>query len=164
MDTKIFEKIPAQDDESARQLGEELAAGGSATVKQLIELIGDEFGDPKGVKAKYALHGLTHYASRPGADAERREVAQTLAGELSADHSDELKAFIVRQLQFCGRPEEVPDLAKLLSSDRLCNPATHALAAIGGQTALEVLRDALPKAEGPRRAAISQAIEFISHN
>ena len=164
MNTEIFEKIPAQDSESARQLGEELAAGGAATVKQLIELVGDEFGDPKGAKPKYALHGLTHYVSRPGADAQRRTVAQTLAEELSADHSDELKVFIVRQLQLCGGAEEVPTLAKHLSSDFLCNPATQALAAIGGQKALTALRGALPTDEGSRKVAISQAIEFISRN
>lgn len=159
---EILEKLPAEDYEAARQVCEKLIDGGPAVIGQLVGMVGDEFGDPGGAKPKYALHGLASYASRPGADAQRKLLAETLAGQLSADHSDELKAFIVRQLQLCGRPEEVPALAGLLSSDRLCNPATQALAAIGGDRALKALRDALPKAEGSRRAAIGQAVEILS--
>ena len=162
MNTNPLENIPAQDNESARKLGEDLAASNPATLRRWIELVGDDFGDPSGTKSKYALHGLTHYVSRPGAEADRKRFAQTLAEELSADHSDELKAFLVRQLQMCGRSAEVPALAKLLSSNRLCNPASQALASIGGSLALKSLRDALSSAEGWRRAAISHAIAFIS--
>jgi len=158
----VLEKIPADDYETAGRLCTTLLAGGPSVVKELVNLVGDEFGDPNGVKPKYALHGLAHYASRPGAGEARKMLAETLAGELSAKHSDELKAFIVRQLQLCGQPEEVPALATLLASDRLCNPATQALLAISGPAALKALRDALPTAEGPRRVAISQAVEILS--
>ncbi len=158
----VLEKIPADDYETAGRLCTTLLAGGPDVVKELVNRVGDEFGDPSGVKPKYALHGLAHYASRPGAGQARKMFAETLAGELAAEHSEELKAFIVRQLQLCGRPEEVPALATLLSSNRLCNAASQALLAIGGPAALKALRDALPKAEGPRRVAISQAIELIS--
>jgi hypothetical protein len=65
-------------------------------------------------------------------------------------------------LQLCGRPDEVPALAKLLDSDRLCNPATQALVAIGGDAALEALRDAQPKAEGERKVAVDQAVAILS--
>lgn len=159
---EILEKLPADDYRTAGQLCERLLAGGPAAMEKLVAMVGDEFGNPEGVKPKYALHGLAHYASRPGAEQHRKLLAETLAKELSADHSDELKAFLVRQLQLCGRPEEVPALAKLLDSDRLCNPATQALAAIGGDRALRALREALPKAEGSRKTAISQAAEVLS--
>ena len=159
---EILEKLPAEDYETAGRLCERLLAGGAATIEQLVGMVGDEFGDPKGVKPKYALHGLANYASRPGAGQQRKLLAETLAKQLSADHSDELKAFIVRQLQLCGRPEEVPALAKLLSSDRLCNPAIQALSAIGGEKALKALRDALPKATGSRRLTMSRTVEILS--
>lgn len=159
---EILEKIPSENYETAHQLCEKLLDGGPATIEQLVGMVGDEFGDPDGAKPKYALHGLASYASRGGADEQRELLAVTLAGRLSADHSDELKAFLVRQLQLCGRPEEVPALARLLSSDRLCNPVTQALVAIGGDEALRALRDALPGAEGSRRVAISQAVEILS--
>jgi len=162
MNTEIFEKIPAESYEAAQQIGKELVAGGSATVVELVGLVGDEFGDPNGVKPKYALHALVIYASRGGAENERKMVAQALAGQLAAGHSDELKAFILRQLQLCGRPEEVPALAALLGDDRLCEPATQALLAIGGQRALSALRAAMPNAEGKRQVTIGQAVKILS--
>ena len=158
----VLDQLPADDYETAGKACTALLDGGPAVVKELVGLVGDEFGDPNGVKPKYALHGLAHYASRPGAEKSRAMLAETLAAELTAKHSDELKAFIVRQLQLCGRTEEIPALAGLLTSDGLCNPATQALVAIGGPAAVKALRDALPKAEGPRRVAISQAIELLS--
>jgi hypothetical protein len=88
-------------------------------------------------------------------------ITEALAGELDGDHSGELKAFIVRQLQLCGRPDEVPALARLLPSDRLCAPAAQALIAIGGDGALAALREALPKAEGKRELAIHQAVGIL---
>jgi len=159
---EILERLPADDYETAGRLCERLLAGGPAVIERLVEMVGDEFGDPNGVKPKYALHGLASYASRPGADGQRKLLAETLAEQLAVDHSDELKAFLVRQLQLCGRPEEVPALAKLLASDRLCNPATQAMLAIGGREALTALRDALPTAGGSREVAIRQAVEILS--
>lgn len=159
---EVLEKLPADDYETAQSLCDRLLAGGAGAIEQLVDLVGDRFGAPEGAKPKYALHGLVHHACRPGNDGGRKLVAETLAEQLSADRSDELKAFIVRQLQLCGRADEVPALARLLASDRLCNPATQALVAIGGDTALKALRSAQPKAEGPRKVAIDQAVDILS--
>ena len=130
---QILERLPADDYQTAGRLCERLLAGGPAVIKQLVGMVGDESGDPNGVKPKYALHGLAGYASRPGADGQRKLLAETLARELSADHSDEL-----------------------------CNPATQALVAIGGRQAMKALRDALPTAGGSREVAIRQAVEILS--
>ena len=153
-----LEKLPEKAIEDGRQVCKELLAGGPAVVRELIELVGDEFGDPAGVKPKYALHGLVMYASRPKADEERNMVAETLAAELKPDRSGELQAFIARQLQWCGRAAEVPALARLLTDDRLCEPATQALLAIGGKEATAALRKALPGATGKRRVTIVKAL------
>ena len=155
-------ELPADDYQTAQGLCEKLLAGGADTIERLVEMVGDQFGDPDGVKPKYALHGLVHHACRHSNAGARKLLAETLAGQLSADHSDELKAFVVRQLQLCGGPDEVPALAKLLDSDRLCNPATQALVAIGGIAALKALREAQPKSEGSRKVAVDQAVEILS--
>ena len=158
----LFKQLPAQSYEQAEEIGKILVAGGAGTVRQLVSLIGDEFGDSDGAKPKEALHALVIYASRPGADDERRVVAEALAEQLSAEHSDELKALIARQLQLCGRTDDVPAIAKLLTSDRLCEPATQALLAIGGKEAQQAIRSALPKASDKRRSTLSQAVGLLS--
>ena len=159
---EILENLPAQSYEEAARIGGKLISGGPDTVRQLVEMVGDEFGDPDGAKPKAALHGLVIYASRPGADEERKVVARTLAAELDAEHSDELKAFICRQLQLCAGGDEISALARQLSSDRLCEPAAQALQAIGCQGSLAALERALPKARGMRQTTIRQAVDILT--
>ena len=158
----ILEKVDAKDTKEALGIGEALIKGGAATVRELVKRVTNEFGAEDGVRPKYALHGLVIHASRPGADRERGIVAGTLAGELEAVHSDELKAFIARQLQLCGRVQEAPALAKLLSHERLCESGAQALLAIGGAAALDALKAALPGAEGRRQATLRQAVNILS--
>jgi len=154
----LLEKIPPKHADEAVAICRQLAAGGPDTVEKLVKAVGNEFGSQEGVKAKYALHALVVWSARPGADEHRKMVASALAGQLAADHSSELKAFIVRHLQWCGRAEDVPALAGLLGDDRLCEPATQALLALGGKAATDALRGALPKARGKRRATILKAL------
>jgi hypothetical protein len=158
----LFKKLPARNAGQAKEIGETLVAGGADVVRQLVALVGNEFGHRDGAKPKEALHALVIYASRPGADKQRKTVARALARELAAEHSDELKAFIIRQLQLCGRAGDVPDLAKLLASERLCEPATQALLAIGGDAVRDALNSALPQAKDGRKATISQAVGLLS--
>ena len=159
---EIIKDLPADSYEEGQEVCEKLLAGGPATIELLVAMVGQEFGDPDGVQPKYALRGMVHHASRPGADEQRKMLAKTLAGQLDADHSDELKAFVVRQLQLCGSADEVPALAKLLSSDRLCDPAAQALSAIGGSQVEKALNSALSGATGSRKVTIEQAIAFVS--
>ncbi len=162
MIAQILEKLPAQRYDEGGRLAAELIAGGPATLRELIGMVGDEFGDPAGTKPKMALHGVVLHATRPGADGERKMVAATLAAELEGEHSDELKAFLCRQLQFCAHCDEVPALARLLESDRLCEPATQVLLAIQSEAALNALQKALPGSEGKRHVTLSQAVDILS--
>ncbi|MDY0166465.1 MAG: hypothetical protein RBS80_07970 [Thermoguttaceae bacterium] len=159
----VLETLPCDEYATAEKLFEQLLTGGPDVIRQLVVAVGPKFGDAGGVKPKYAVHGLTVYAGRPGADGQRRLVAGALAKELGAEHSDELKAFLCRQLQLCGTAGEVPALAGLLKSDRLCEPAAQALQAIGGNAALKALRGAQEKADGDRKRTLDQAVEFVSN-
>jgi len=162
--TTLLEKLPAQNPASAEPIVKALVQGGPATITQLIGQVGEQFGDPAGVKATYALHGATHYACRPGAEAERKMMAETLAAALAAEHSADLKSLVCQQLQLCGGVEQVPALAALLGHEALCEPATQALAAIAGASAASVssvaaaLRAALPNAQGKPRVTIITAL------
>ncbi len=152
------QRLPAQNFAAAEPMMRSLIAGGPAAISQLVKQIGQRFGDPDGVQATYALHGLVHYAARPGAGDERKVVAQTLAAELKQNHSVDLKSFICQQLQLCGDQDQVPALSPLLADERLCEPAAQALGAIGGAKAAAALREALPGATGRRRATIINAL------
>jgi hypothetical protein len=162
VDLDILDELPAQSYDDAERICRQLISGGPDLIRQLVEMVGDEFGSADGVQPKYALHGLAVYASRPGAEEQRKMVAGALAGELGGEHSDELKAFLCRQLQVCGCVGEVSALAKLLASERLCEPAAQALLAIGCEASLNALQAALPDAQGDRQATIVQAVNVLS--
>lgn len=153
-----FGQIPAPTAGEAQGTCKDLLGGGAAVINELVELVDQQFGDPGGVKAKYTLHGVVVYAARPGAAADRKMVAEALAAQLEANHSPDLKAFVMRQLQYCGRAEEVAALAHLLAHERLCEPAAQALAAISGAKAAAALRTALEGARGKRRVTIITAL------
>jgi len=154
----ILEDIPAVDIDTAGSVGKKLMAGGPAVIEELIGMVGQYFGDPAGAMAKYAMHGAALHAGRPGGDKGRKMVAEVLAGQLAKEHSVDMKAFIIRQLQFCGRSDETPSMAKFLSDKQLCEPATQALLAIGGATAAAALRGALAGAEGKHRVTLLNAV------
>ncbi len=158
----VLEKLPCDEYATAEALFDRLLAGGPDTIRELVAAVGPKFGDPAGAKPKYAIHGLALYVGRGGSDGQRRLVAAALARELDAEHSDELKAFVCRQLQLCGTAGEVPALAALLKSDRLCEPAAQALQAIGGEAAQKALGAAQAKAAGDRKRTLDQAVEFVS--
>jgi hypothetical protein len=154
----LLEGLPAKDPAEALPIVKALIEKGPAAVAVLVEAVGPKFGDPAGVKPAYAVHGLVHYASRPGADAERKMVAATLAKSLETAISPDLRAFVCQQLQLCGGAEEVPALAKLLGDEHLAEPATQALTAIGGELSAAALRQALTEAKGKRRATLLNAL------
>ncbi|MDP6046221.1 MAG: HEAT repeat domain-containing protein [Phycisphaerae bacterium] len=154
----VLKDIPAADAAAAGKVAQKLISGGAATINELIELVGQKFGDPAGATPKYALHAAVLYAGRPGDDKARKTVAEALADQLAKDHSPELKAFIIRQLQFCGRADEVGALAKFLGDKRLCEPATQAMLAIGGEESAAGLRKALGSANGKLRVTLLNAV------
>jgi len=59
-------KLPADEYEKATEVLEEILEGGPKMVRKVIEAVGEKFGDPEGVKPKYAVHGLAHYSGSPG--------------------------------------------------------------------------------------------------
>ncbi|MDP6523421.1 MAG: hypothetical protein QGH15_04285 [Kiritimatiellia bacterium] len=161
---ELVDKLPAGDYATAVAVLEGILKTGKPGIRRLIAASGQNFGDLAGVQPKYAVHGLVHHASRPEADKERKLVAQALAEELAGQHSDALKAFICRQLQFCGGDPEVPALAALLKSNTLCGPATQALSATGSAVAVGEMKKALPAAKGEARVALTKALGTFSES
>ncbi len=156
-----FAKFPAPTAADAEGLCKALIAGGPGVIDELVTLVGQEFGDAEGVKAKYTLHAVSVFSARPGAEADRAMAAGALAKHLSKKHSAELKAFVLRHLQYCGRADEVAAMSPLLADERLCEPTAQALAAIGGAKAAAALRAALGSAKGKRTATIIMALGWL---
>jgi HEAT repeat protein len=124
----------------------EIHKGGKANIVGVIDLLGEP-GSLQDAKPHYALRCLANYVLQSKDEAARQAFSETLAGQLSSDRSKYIRGFLCQELQWAGRKEAVPALAKLLGDEELVDPAAMALVAIKDGAA-EVLRAALPAAQG----------------
>ena len=153
---ELVAKQPAATKAEGQRLAAEIVTLGPAAVKAICAKLKPpaQGGD---VRERFALHGLALYVARPEAEAERAMLAGALTDALAAAKDREVKAFLVRQLQLCGRDEAVAPLAALLGSKDLYEPATQALLRIGTRRAVVALVEALPSARGKRRITLVRA-------
>lgn len=109
-------------------------------------------------QARYAVSGLAAYVTRPNAKQERRLVAEAIAKALDDSSDKEVKAFLIRQLQVVGAEPQRTALKSYLADERLCEPATQAMLAIGGSGLARVFAEALPNVAGSRRVTLLNAL------
>ena len=105
-------------------------------------------------QVRFAINGVAVYVSRSGAEAERVMYALALIASLELAQDNEVKAFLIRQLQIAGREESIMPLSLFLLDERLCEPATQALLAIGTQGAEKVLLKSFNKVSEANRPTI----------
>ncbi|NIA12684.1 MAG: DUF1080 domain-containing protein [Nitrospiraceae bacterium] len=160
---QLLAEMPAKGTVEGDRINEQLVAlGHDAIVKTCGMLVAPGAGDD--LNARFALSGLAKYVGDKGREAERRVVAAALLDGLKAASDDEVKAFLIRQLQLAGREEAVTPLSAYLADDRLCGPATQALLAIGTPAASDALAAALPGATGARRVTLITALGVLQND
>jgi HEAT repeat protein len=153
----LLARVPAGDAASSDELGRELAALGAPAVEEMAAML-DPADGAENLQARMALHALSLYVARPGAERQREAHARALLAALESARPAEVKAFLVRQLQLAGGPEAVAPLGDLLLVPGLAEPAAQALLALPADGVAEAFRSALPRAEGEARVTIVQAL------
>ena len=156
----IVARIPNDDRAAAEKACAELLRLGPKGVTDLCALL-VEPGKGDDSRARFAVHGLALYVSRPGAEPERLMVCQALREQLGGPMPTAVKGFILRQLRLMACPAAVAAISGSLLNEELCEYAAHALVSIGGEGAAKALRDALPKAKGKCRLTIIQDLGVL---
>ena len=149
----IIMLLPANDTESFNKLMGELI--------QLGDVVGDltprltDAGDSD-TQLRYAISGLAMYASK---DASRKaQVAKSLCDALSKAKSDEIRDFLLIQLQYVAGTESVEAVAQYLNNARLADAAARVLVRTGNDVAGKALLTALGKTTGAQQITIVQAL------
>ena len=158
----LIEALPARDAAAGNEINAEMVKLGPTGVRDICSLLVPP-GTGDDTKARYALSELAKYVSRAGADMEREMVSGVLIGVLSSATDVEVKAFLIRLLQLAGKEEAVAPLARFLTNEKLCEPATQALFAIGTAEAADALFEALPSAKVSTQATIVKALGDLQH-
>ena len=160
-ETKIADIImllPANNTESFNKLMGELI--------QLGDVIGDltprltDTGHSD-TQLRYAISGLAMYASK---DAGRKAlIAKSLCDAMTKAKSDEIRDFLLIQLQYVAGSESVETVAQYLNNARLADAAARVLVRIGNDTAGKALLTALGKTAGAQQITIVQALGEIGY-
>lgn len=165
----------AQNDKVAQQLNHvlsEMPAADAALRDQLVEqLLGLEGeglsmligkltppGEGNDTPARYALEGMAIYLSQPGEAARRKAFSAGLTAALKGNLHDEIKAFLIRRLQFTAQTSDVAALKVFIGDAYLSAPSLRALLNIGGPEVERALAQAIDGVTGPQRIGIVKAL------
>ncbi len=153
----LISQMPAESIIERDGLSAELVSLGPAGIKEICRMVVPP-GTGDDTQARFALHGLAIYVTRPGAEAERKMYATAIIEGFGAASNKEVKAFLIRQLQLAGKQEAVAPLSRFLTDKRLCEPATQVLLTIRTPEAADALAQALLSAEGANQVTIIKAL------
>ncbi len=153
----VLTRMPAQNSAEENEFSAALVDLGPAGMRYLCEKLVPP-GKGNDTNARYALNGLTWYVHRPGAEVERKMYAGAIIEALDSEKNIEVKAFLIKQLQYAGNVEAVAPLGKYLTNERLCEPATQALLAIRTKGAEAALINALPVVNDKNLVTIIKAL------
>jgi len=153
----LVDSFPAQNTEVRQNLASEVMGMGSKGILEICSLLVPP-GTGDDTNARYALSALATYVSQKGMEKERELYAKTLTKALDRQTNKEVQAFMIRLLQRAGKKESVKPLKEYLDDQKLCEPATQALLAIGTPEAEKALIKALKKATGTNRITLIKAL------
>lgn len=153
----ILSQFPAQNAEERDELASEIVQLGPEGIREISRMLVPP-GTGDDTLVRFAINGVAVYVSRGGAEEEREMFALALIGSLESAQDNEVKAFLIRQLQIAGREESIKPLSLFLMDERLCEPATQALLAIGTPDAEKVLLKSLSKVSEGNRTTIIKAL------
>jgi HEAT repeat protein len=160
--TEILTKFPAQSPAEKDALAAELLSLGSDGIQETCRrLVAPGTGDDS--LARYALDAAAVYASRAGAEKDRRVFAEAVIESLDQVRFSENKTFLISELQLAGKDESVKPLSKYLEDLRLCEPVARALVTIKTPKAEKALLKALEADSVVNPVALIKALgEFRS--
>ena len=154
---KILQKYPAQNVSDLDKQSYEILQLGKDGLLSICRLLVPP-GKADDSQVRFALGGLTTYVNRTGNEDQRRMYAKAVIKALDSERNKNVMAFLIRQLQRCGKIESVRSLKRYLSDPTLSEPATLALLAIGSNEAEKMLIRSLNTVSQKNKATLVKAL------
>src|SRR5690554_56026 len=140
----VLAQLPAEQTKQYDQLMTDLVATGEEGLMQLINSMNPP-GSKSNEKQEFAISGWTNFVAK---DATKSlEAANTYGKALGLQLDNEIKAFVIRQLELIGGEQNIDVLSSLLNDERLVGPASQALVSMHSTKANETLVNALKQAK-----------------
>ncbi len=156
----ILTEMPASNLEILnKQMGELVSLGEKGILKYADMLTPPEKGGD--VKVRFALGNLSKYITSSSSSSDRLMVSNAYLAALQGQQNKEISAFLIQQIQLVSKDEAVDQLSTYLSDNRLCEPATQALTAIGSAKAGEALSASLSNLSGKNQITVVKALGVL---
>ena len=142
-ETKIADIVmllPAKDTEMQNRLMQELVRLDNVIPNLATKLVPPGEGDDSQVRA--AISGAAFYASQGNNPGDKVKIAGELCKALQMVKSDEIKDFLLIQLQYVAGDESTGAVSPYLENTRLADAAARVLVRSGGDSAGKALLDA----------------------
>lgn len=156
---EILEKYPAQNAADLDKQSYEFLQMGKDGLLSICRMLVPP-GKADDSRVRFALGGLTTYVNQTGKEEQRKLYAKAVikALESEGDKNVNVKAFLIRQLQRCGKKESVRSLKRYLSDPILSEPAVQALLTIGSNEAETILLRSLNQVPQNNKALVIKAL------
>jgi HEAT repeat protein len=158
----LLMKLPAQSSADLDGIMAELAALGEPAVTGIAANLVPP-GKGNDVSSRYALSGLVKYISKGTDPSLMKSTSLALCKALENGKDEEVKDFLLQELQFVAGEEAVPLIRDYLLNKRLCDPAVRVLIRINTDASNKALTGALSKAELPQKIIIAQALGYTKY-
>ena len=164
-ETKIADllmRLPAGNSSDLDKIMAELAGMGEpAIIGIAANLVTPGRGND--VASRYALSGLVKYVSK-GTDLNlMRNCSAALCKAIGNAKDEEVKDFLLQELQYVAGDETVSEVKEYLLNKRLCDPAARVLIRINSEASKNALAEALPKADLSQQIIIAEALGRVKY-
>lgn len=153
----LLQQLPSAGKDRLNANMQEISALGEPGITELVTMLSPE-GKGDNTRLQYAIGGYAGYIMQPGKEQERAAAVRAYTKALPKLSNDELRDFLIGQLQLIGNDEAVAPLSTYLKSERLADPAARALAVINTPAAQKALVDALASAKGKTLVTLAEAL------
>jgi hypothetical protein len=155
--TTLVNMLPAGNSEVLNQIMEELSSyEGNAILKISEKLVPPGMGDDS--KQRYAISGIVKYVSLNNDPFLRLKISSAICTAIEASDEDEVKDFLLQELQYVAGDEAVLTAASCLSNKRLSDPAARVLMRINSEASKGALFHGLKSEDFEEKISVIQAI------
>ncbi|MGN7204072.1 DUF1080 domain-containing protein [Pedobacter sp. SAFR-022] len=112
---------------------------------------------------EYAIGGYSAFVTQRGKEAQRGQAVQAYITALGKAGDQQVKSFLISQLELIGKDDAVTTLQQYLNDEMLADPASRALVKINTPKAKAALLAALPTAQGAAKLSLIEALGLIGN-
>ncbi|OJU24867.1 MAG: hypothetical protein BGN92_04870 [Sphingobacteriales bacterium 41-5] len=153
----LLMQVPPQNTASLNETYRELALLGEPGIKNITSKLVSP-GKGNDAVMRYAISGISKYVGKSNDEKLRRSTSEAIANALATAKDDEVRDFLLQELQYVAGDEVVPTVRKYLQNLRLADPATRVLSRVNSGNANNALMYALSTAKGNQQLTLIKAL------